>query len=545
MKYTNYPPSTRPTAMGFNGMAASAHPYASMAGINILKKGGNAFDAIVAIASTLNVVEPFMSGMGGVGVALVYNSKEKKLRALNFSGSAPKLADPEKYTEEAKNIGPWAPLVPGNVAGWLEIQETLGNLERKEVFEEAINYAKNGFPMTHFHYTMFGNSVDRLNKFPSGEIILNSGKVSPPGSRIKMPELANSLQLVANKGADEFYRGSIAKKIVDSMKLYGGLINEEDLDAVKAEWTDPLTVKYKDFEVSTVPPNSSGFQILETLKILETLPPEKIKFQDSDFVHTFIETAKLAATDRIAYGGDQSLGLTPTDKLLSSDYANYQSSRISLDKANLLAGEVFNPDAPQGSLTAVDLDAYDGGMTTHFSVADKDGNVVSITQTLGGGFGSALAPEGTGIFLNNMGDWFDLHDGSRNQIGPNRKQDMCLSPTQTFKNGEFYASVGTPGSWGILQTTSQMLINLLDFEMNMQQVIDSPRFKAIGGNRVEMESRFPVSLIENLKTRGHEIVNLPDWSPSVGGGHGIKFEKETGSYQGAADPRRDGYAFGN
>ena len=144
-----------------------------------------------------------------------------------------------------------------------------------------------------------------------------------------------------------------------------------------------------------------------------------------------------------------------------------------------------------------------------------------------------------------MGDWFDLHDGSRNQIGPNRKQDMCLSPTQTFKNGEFYASVGTPGSWGILQTTSQMLINLLDFEMNMQQVIDSPRFKAIGGNRVEMESRFPVSLIENLKTRGHEIVNLPDWSPSVGGGHGIKFEKETGSYQGGADPRRDGYAFGN
>ncbi|MFL2767532.1 MAG: gamma-glutamyltransferase [Dehalococcoidia bacterium] len=544
MKYNNYPSSTRPTAMGFNGMAASAHPFATSAGINILKKGGNAFDAIVAIASTLNVVEPFMSGMGGVGVALVYNAKKNKLKALNFSGSAPKLADAEKYTLEAKSIGPWAPLVPGNVAGWLEIQENLGVLDREEVFKDAISYAKNGFPMTHFHYTMFGKSVPRLNKFPSAEIILNNGKVSPPGTKIVMPDLAKSLELVAKNGADEFYRGSISKKIIESMKMYGGLISEDDLNSVKAEWSDPLTVKYKNFEVSTVPPNSSGFQILETLKILETLPNEKIKFQDPDFVHRFIETVKLAATDRIAYGGDQALGITPTDKLLSNEYANYQSSRISTDKTNLLAGEVFNPDAPQGALTPVDLDAYDGGMTTHFSVSDRDGNVVSITQTLGGGFGSALAPEGTGIFLNNMGDWFDLHNGSRNQIGPNRKQDMCLSPTQTFKDGEFFASVGTPGSWGILQTTSQMLINLLDFEMNMQQVIDSPRFKAIGGNRVEMEARFPDSLLDNLKQRGHDIVSLPDWSTSVGGGHGIKLDKETGSYQGGADPRRDGYAFG-
>ena len=202
MKYNNYPSSTRPTAMGFNGMAASAHPFATSAGINILKKGGNAFDAIVGIASTLNVVEPFMSGMGGVGVALVYNSKKNKLQALNFSGSAPKLADPEKYTSEAKNIGPWAPLVPGNVAGWLEIQENLGVLDREEVFKDAIHYAKNGFPMTHFHYMMFGNSVPRLNKFPSGEIILNNGKVSPPGTKIVMPELAKSLELVAINCAD-------------------------------------------------------------------------------------------------------------------------------------------------------------------------------------------------------------------------------------------------------------------------------------------------------------------------------------------------------
>ena len=545
MKYTNYPPSTRPSAMGFNGMAASAHPFATMAGINILKKGGNAFDAIVAIASTLNVVEPFMSGMGGVGVALVYNAKKKKLQALNFSGNAPKLADPEKYTEEAKNIGSWAPLVPGNVAGWLEIQETLGVLDREIVFEDAINYAKNGFPVTHFHHTMFTKSVPRLNKFPSGAIILNNGKAPFPGTKIVMPELAKSLELIAKHGADEFYRGSISKKIIESMKLYGGLISEEDLDSVKAEWMDPLTVKYKDYEVSTVPPNSSGFQILETLKILETFPNEKIKFQDPDFVHQFIETVKLAATDRIAYGGDQSIKLTPTDKLLSDSYAAFQASRISNNDVNLLAGEVFNPDVPQGALTAVDLDAYDGGMTTHFSVSDRDGNVVSITQTLGGGFGSALAPEGTGIFLNNMGNWFDLDKGSNNQIGPNRRQDMCLSPTQTFKDGEFYASVGTPGSWGILQTTSQMLINLLDFEMNMQQVIDSPRFKAIGGKRVEMEGRFPESLVNNMKNRGHEVVNLPDFSPSVGGGHGIKFDKSTGSYQGGADPRRDGSAIGN
>ena len=544
MNYNNYPSSTRPTAMGFQGMAASAHPFASLAGINILNKGGNAFDAIVAIASTLNVVEPFMSGMGGVGVAMVYNAKQKKLQALNFSGSAAKLADPEKYTAEAKNIGPWAPLVPGNVAGWLTIQETLGVLNREEVFEDSINYAKNGFPVTHFHHTMFKNSIPRLTQFPSSEIILSNGKSPDPGTKIVMPELAQSLELVAKNGADEFYRGSIAKKIVASMELYGGLISEEDLDSVKAEWMEPLTIKYRDYEVNTVPPNSSGFQILETLKILETLPPEKIKFQDPDFIHYFMETTKLAATDRITHGGDQSIKVTPTEKLLSNSYAKYQSSRISNDKVNLLAGEVFNPDAPQGALTSVDLNAYDGGMTTHFAVADKDGNVVSITQTLGGGFGSALAPEGTGIFLNNMGDWFDLDSGSSNQIGSGRRQDFCLSPTQTFKNGEFYASVGTPGSWGIMQTTPQMIVNLLDFDMNMQQVIDSPRFKTIGGKRVEMEGRFPKALVDNMKDRGHEVVDLPDWSPSVGGGHGIKKDQNLGSYQGGADPRRDGYAIG-
>ena len=163
---------------------------------------------------------------------------------------------------------------------------------------------------------------------------------------------------------------------------------------------------------------------------------------------------------------------------------------------------------------------------------------------MGGGFGSALAPEGTGIFLNNMGNWFDLDNGSSNQIGPSRKQDFCLSPTQTFKNGEFYASVGTPGSWGIMQTTPQMIVNLLDFEMNMQQVIDSPRFKTIGGKQVQMEGRFPKALVDNLKNRGHEVVGLPDWSPSVGGGHGIKKDQNLGSYQGGADPRRDGYAIG-
>ena len=197
-----------------------------------------------------------------------------------------------------------------------------------------------------------------------------------------MPELAQSLELVAKNGADEFYRGSIAKKIVASMELYGGLISEEDLDSVKAEWMEPLTIKYRDYEVNTVPPNSSGFQILETLKILETLPPEKIKFQDPDFIHYFMETTKLAATDRITHGGDQSIKVTPTEKLLSNSYAKYQSSRISNDKVNLLAGEVFNPDAPQGALTSVDLNAYDGGMTTHFAVADKDleNNILIVAQ---------------------------------------------------------------------------------------------------------------------------------------------------------------------
>ena len=544
MNYLDFNPSSRPTAMGSKGMATSAHPLASLAGINVLNKGGNAFDAIVAIASTLNVAEPFMSGMGGVGFGLVYQAKKKKLKFLDFSGFAPELADPEKFTEESKEIGPWAPVVPCNLAGWLTIQEELGVLEREQVFEDAINHAQNGIPVTYFHHTMFSNSAPRLSKFPSGSIILDSnGKAPLPGSRLKMPELAESFKQVASGGRDVFYKGAIAQKIINSMEKYGGLITQDDLDKAKAEWSDPVSINYKGYDIFTSPPHSSGFQALETLKLIETLDPSDVKFQDPEFMHFIIESTKLTATDRIAYW-NADRDKTPLKQLLSNSYAKSQASRISSDQVSAVQGEIFNPDAPKGFLTPGDLDAYDGGMTTHFAVADRDGNVVTITQTLGGGFGSALAPEGTGIFLNNMGNWFALEKGSSNLMGPLKRQDNPMCPMQIFKDGEFQFSIGTPGSWGILQTTPQMIVHLLDFNMNIQQAIESPRLKTVGGKKVEMEARFPYSLVNALGIKGHQISLLPDWSPGVGGAQGIYLNQSEGIYQGGSDPRRDGFAIG-
>ena len=538
------PPAGRPPAVGANGMAASAHPLASLAGVRMMMAGGNAFDAAVAVASTLNVCEPFMSGAAGVGVALAYVAAEDRVRALNFSGRMPAAADPEEYTEMDKDVGIRSALIPGNAAGWLTLHETYGRLEREQLFEPAIGYAANGTPTTFFNAKSIGNSVPRLSMFPSAGIFVKNGSGPRPGDRVKQPQLAESLRTIARGGKEEFYRGELASRIVKGAKELGGQFTEEDLATYDAEWSEPISISYRDYEIFSVPPNSTGFQLLETLKLMEGFEGTDLIFQHPETLHLYIESVKLAVADRIKWGGDPAYVKAPVEALLSDGYAEQQRARIDRNSAAVVSGEQFSRMVPSGSIKAGSPDAFDGGMTTHFAVADSDGNVVSVTQTLGGGFGSAVAPGDTGLFLNNMAHWFDLEEGAPNRLEGGKRVDFCVAPTQTFKDGKFHVSLGTPGSWGILQTTPQFVMNVLDFGMNVQEAIEAPRLRVFEERRVVMEERFPAPVRMALARKGHNLELAEPFSTTVGGAQGIQVNREEGTFQGGADPRRDGTAIG-
>ena len=545
LKSLMYPPASRPAAMGANGMVSSAHPLASMAGVRVLAEGGNAFDAAVATAATLNVVEPYMSGVGGIGVALVHVASEGRIRALNFSGRAPKAAEPDRFTDEAKESTILASMVPGNLAGWLTMHEAYGSLDRQRLLQPAIEYAENGFPITFFNSSKIAQAAEILLSFPdTASIFLDGGRAPLPGTRRKLPHLADSLRKIAAGGIETFYRGEIADRIVKGNQELGGLFTEEDLAEYKAEWQEPISVSYRGHQVFTTPPNCSSFQVLQTLKLMETFDPAELVFQHPDTVHSLMEAVKLCVTDRIEHAGDPDYIQAPLRGLLSDEYAARQRQRIDPASAATVPGERYAMPRPEGALKPGSPEEFDGGMTTHFAVADRDGNVVTVTQTLGGSFGCGGAMGDTGIFLNNMANYFELDEGSPNQIGPGKRVDFVVAPTQTLRDGKFFLSMGTPGSFGILHTTPQFLLNVLEFGMNVQQAIDAPRFRYVTERNVQMEEHFPAQVRQEMVARGHMVEVLEKWSMTVGGAQGIMVDNEQGTFQGGADPRRDGYALG-
>ncbi len=539
--------SHRPVIMGARGMVASAHPIASIAGLRALMDGGNAFDATVATVAALNVVEPYMSGMGGVGCLLAYVAREKRTRVLNFTGRAPAAAEPSLFTDQNKESGILSVLVPGNVAGWLTLHETYGGLELERLFQPAISYAEEGFPVTHLNNNLITDGQPRWSAYSSSRNILAPrGKVPEPGEKLLQPQLADSLRKVAKGGKEVFYRGELAQRMVEGSSDLGGLLTEEDLADYDACWEDPIEITYRGYRVLSPPPNSDGFQLLETLKILEGFAPGELVYGSADTLHRQIEAVRLAITDRIEYGGDPNHNFIPVAGLLSDKYAADQRTRINMASASSVQGEQYNPNASEGSLLPGRMDPALLGSTTHLAVADCEGNVVTLTQSLGSGFGSGIAIGDTGVFLNNVANWFDISDGKDvpNKIGPRRLVDWCPTPAQVFKDGDFFLSIGTPGSYGIAQTTTQMIMNVLDFGMNVQQAIEAPRFKCIEGRTVEMESRFSPEVLAELARRGHDVKVLEPWSRVVGGAQGIMVDQANGVLSGGADPRRDGYAIG-
>jgi len=507
----------------------------------LLLDGGNAFDAAVAVASALNVVEPYMSGLAGVGYALVYVALEDRVRCLDYCGPTPYSASLESCPSQmAQEVGPRSCLVPGACAGWLALLERYGSRPREAVFAPAIELAEKGFAITVRNARFISESRSRLH--PTGaQVVLADGAPPPPGHILVQADLGSTLRRVVEEGQSTFYGGDVGREIVRCVQEAGGLLADRDLAEFEPVWQEPVGTRYRGHDVLCPPAPSSGFQILETLNLLEAYPVAEIGPETEVALHLFIEAVKLANADRVEYAAAHP---APVEGLLSKPYAE-ERRRLIGPLASVSRGEYYAPDPLPGEVPAGNDADWTNECTTHFDVVDADGNAVSVTQSLGSGFGSGMVMGSTGLFLNNFIKWADRTPGSPNCVGPHKKLDMCLSPCLVMRDGRLVSALGTPGSWGIQQTTVQFLTNFVDHGMNIQAAIEAPRFRLeFPGKRIYMEARFPEAVRAALERRGHEIDLLPDWSPMVGGAQGIVVDPASGAMMGGADPRRDGYALG-
>ena len=528
----------RPTVMGTRGAVASAHPLASMAGIETLLAGGNAVDAAVAVGSTLNVVEPFMSGVGGIGLMLVSRPGGER-HVLDFIGAAPRAADVTRCTEEEQGAGPKACATPGNLGGWLTAHARFGRLPRGKVLEPAVGHAERGVPLTFKNVEFFTQARQTLERSPEARRLYWPNGGPRPGAVVTYKDLAGTLRQVAEGGLEAFYRGPLARTIARAVQEAGGWLAEEDLAAFEATWRQPVTITYRGAEVCSMPPPFSAFQMLETLNVMEGFDVRGWGHNSVDYLHHLIETIKLASADRLAYAyGDR----TPIAGLVAKSYAASQRARIDGRRAAVSEGERYDPRRLPGQIAEGHPARFENEQTTHFACADGDGMVVSVTQTLGMPFGSGFAVPGTGIVLNNILKWADRDAASPNVLRPGRKSGTMMSPTQVFQDGGFRLSIGTPGSYGILQTQSQMLLNVLEFDMNVQEAIEAPRVRVYRDRLVDVEGRIDPATRAGLTERGHQVNVLDDWSWVVGGGQGIARDPDSGALMAGADPRRDGYA---
>jgi gamma-glutamyltranspeptidase/glutathione hydrolase len=525
--------------MGLRGAVTSAHPLASMAGVEILLAGGNAVDAAVAVAAALNVVEPYMSGIGGIGLMLLSRANGER-HVLDFIGRAPAAADRAAATEIDLAGGPKSCATPGNLGGWLAALERFGSMPRGAVLGPAIAMAERGVPLSLKNTEFVHRARETLARSREAERLYLGQGAPRPGAVVSAKDLAGTLRQVAEGGAEVFYRGPIGAAIARSVQAAGGWLAEDDLAGFAPAWRAPVSITYRDAEVVSVPPPFSAFQMLQTLNILEGYDVRGFGLNSEAYLHHLIEAIKLASADRLAYayGGD-----VPIRGLLSKAYAAAQRARIG-ESAAVSEGERYDPVRLPGQIGEGHPANFQHEQTTHFACADATGSVVSLTQTLGVPFGSGFAVPGTGIVLNNILKWMDLQPESPNALRPGRQAGTMMSPTQVFRDGAFALSIGTPGSYGILQTQAQMIANVLEFGLDVQEAIEAPRVRVYRDRLVDAEGRIGADVRQALERRGHRVNDIGDWSWIVGGGQGIARDPESGALMAGADPRRDGYALG-
>jgi gamma-glutamyltranspeptidase/glutathione hydrolase len=531
----------RPAVTGRRGMVTSAHPVASLAGLRTLMEGGNAIDAAVAVASCLGATEIGSNGIGGVGWMLIYHAKSGTLTSLDYQGWSPYATDRALYKRPEDNFyGPLATMVPGSPMGWCAALERFGTMDRASVFKHVIEICEEGFALT-INNAQALNSIRQtpLMDYPSSvRFYFPDGELPRPGKLHQQPDLARTFRALVEGGPDEYYRGQLAETIANFCQSVGGLITKQDLADMTVDWVDPISVGFRDFTVYGPPPPSSAMQWLQTLKLLEGFDLAGMGHNTAEYLHTLIEVERLAIVDRMHYNV---MPEAPVAALLSEEYCASRRKLVDPQRASKIVGEWYVRTNEVGLRWHGDPSLRES--TTHFDVVDAEGNAVSCTQSLGG-FGCGVVVEGTGIMLNNFMHWFDLEGDSPNVIGPRKKNEMCLSPGMIWRDGRLFSCIGTPGSYGIMETSPQFMANVMEFGMSVQAAIEAPRIRPQEMNRVIVEGRIPAEVRAELTARGHAVDVQPDWSALFGGAQAIMVDPESGTFTGGADPRRDGYAIG-
>ena len=537
------PRATRSVVMARNGIIATSQPLASAAGLAVLQQGGNAIDAAVTAAAVLSVVEPTMNGIGGDLFALVHDPKTTRVRALNASGRAPAAATPEEFKKRGLDSIPYrgelSVSVPGVVDGWSELLAKHGTITLEKALAPAIRYARDGYAVSEIIAHQWKDQEGTLARdAAAAATFLIDGKAPATGQVFRNPKLAASLEAIAKGGRDAFYKGAIAKAIADDMANRKGLLTAADLAAHTSDWTDPIATDYKGHQVLEFPPNTQGVVALEMLNILEGFDLKSLGHNSAAYLHLLVEAKKIAFADRDAWLADPAA--TPPEalkRMLSKAYAAGRRKEINSERA---AREYKPLSLGGGSALRDDDRPLAHGDTIYLTAADKDGNVISLIQSIYESFGAGIVAGDTGIALHNRGNLFSLRAGHPNVLAPGKRPFHTLVPAMVLKDGRPWLSFGVMGGDMQPQGHVQVLLNMIEFGMNVQEAGEAPRFRHTG-NGLLIESAISPEARFGLDQRGHRLTS---GIGSFGGFQGILIDHRTGVMMGGSDPRKDGLAIG-
>lgn len=514
------------------GIVATSQTLASQAGAQILARGGSAMDAAIAANAVLTVVEPMSNGIGGDLFAIYWDAKTGKLTGINASGWAPNALTIEYLKQKGFRSMPQEGIhsvtVPGCVEGWEKLHKRFGRRPWAELFQPAIYYAEQGFPVTELIAGLWKQAVKKLSADENARrLFLHGGAAPRVGEVFRNPELARALRSIAREGAAAFYRGEIAKAILRTSDRLGGVLRAEDLAEFQAEWVEPIATTYRGWKVYELPPNGQGIATLEMLNILESFPLAQHPPHSAQSLHWKIEAQKLAYEDLRRYVADPRFAKVPVEGMLSKKYAAERAALI-------------DPQRAQCSPRAGEPPAGD---TIYLAAIDKDGNIASLIQSIYQSFGSGIAVDGMGFHLHNRGGLFEMDAAHPNALGPRKRPFHTIIPGFMEKDN-LRIGFGIMGGYNQAQAHAQFVSNVVDYQMNVQAALEAPRFTKLtfGGCDVKMEARVPADVRDALTKMGHKLEMLGDYSGVVGGGQAVVRDTASGVNYAASSPRKDGAA---
>jgi len=541
-RYTGKGFATRSEVLAQNGMVATSQPLATQTAIEVLKKGGTAMDAAIAANAVLGVVEPTGNGIGGDIFAIVWDAESQQLYGFNGSGRSPYSLSADYFNSQGMDripsTGALAVSVPGCVDGWYQLHERFGETPMEELLQPAITYAEEGYPVTEviaFLWEGYARSLKRFEGFR--KTYMPDGRTPNTGEVFKNPYLASTLSQIAERGRDAFYQGDLAGIIANTVQREGGFLSEKDLADHRGEWVNPISTNYRGYQVWELPPNGQGTAVLQMLNILEGYDLASMGFGSADYLHHLIEAKKLAYEDRATYYADPDFREAPLEELISKGYAEKRRALIDADQAS----REYNPGL---------ID--EGSNTIYLSVADSEGNMVSLIQSNYSGMGGGIIPDGLGFSLQNRGTSFILEEGHYNSYAPHKRPFHTIIPGFVTKDDQPFMSFGVMGGAFQPQGHVQILVNMIDFGMNLQEAGDAPRARHSGsssptgsrmddGGYVTLEGGFDYETILELVKRGHRVGHSVR---GYGGYQAVMLHSETGVYHGASESRKDGQAAG-